>query len=171
MGRGAASDYRPPQWPLSLWTFTPPHSRNSSLPLVGTWNKAKPPPISLSKSQVEEIDRAIGLVLASPRRWPASDLDTRKFVLRRFPYAVIYHERKSVVRILAIAHGHRQPGYWKDRVLTVLPAVRERPVCPHIYPDHSLGGWYSSPDGLLYLGVIAGPPCLNQHPPLLADVD
>ena len=65
---------------------------------------------------VEEIDRAIDLVLASPRRWPMSDLNTRKFVLRRFPYAVIYHERKSVVRILAIAHGHRQPGYWKDRV-------------------------------------------------------
>ena len=33
---------------------------------------------------VEEIDRAIDLVLASPRRWPKSDLDTRKFVLRRF---------------------------------------------------------------------------------------
>jgi toxin ParE1/3/4 len=65
---------------------------------------------------VEEIDRAIDLVLASPRRWPTSDLDTRKFVLHRFPYAVIYHERKSVVRILAIAHGHRQPGYWKDRL-------------------------------------------------------
>jgi plasmid stabilization system protein ParE len=63
-----------------------------------------------------EIDRAIDLVLASPRRWPTSDLDARKFVLRRFPYAVIYHERKSVVRVLAIAHGHRQPGYWKDRV-------------------------------------------------------
>ena len=65
---------------------------------------------------VEEIDRAIDLVLASPRRWPTSDLGTRKFVLRRFPYAVIYHERKSVVRVLAIAHGHRQPEYWKDRV-------------------------------------------------------
>src|SRR5262249_27364834 len=65
---------------------------------------------------VEEVDRAIDLVLASPRRWPPSDFDARKFVLRRFPYAVVYHERKSVVRILAIAHGHRQPGYWKDRI-------------------------------------------------------
>jgi hypothetical protein len=42
---------------------------------------------------VQEIDRAIDLVLASPRRWPSSDFDTRKFVLRRFPYEVIYHER------------------------------------------------------------------------------
>jgi hypothetical protein len=49
-------------------------------------------------------------------RWPTSDLDTRKFVLLRFPYAVIYNERKSVVRILPIAHGHPQPGYWKDRL-------------------------------------------------------
>src|ERR1051326_1491328 len=49
MGRGAASDHRPPQWPLSLWIFTRPHSRNLSLPSVGTWNKTKPPPISLSK--------------------------------------------------------------------------------------------------------------------------
>lgn len=65
---------------------------------------------------VQEIDRAIELILASPQRWPTGDFDTRKFVLRRFPYAVIYYERKSVVRILAIAHGHRQPGYWKDRV-------------------------------------------------------
>jgi len=38
-------------------------------------------------------------------------------------------------------------------------------------PAHSLGGWYSSLNGLLYLRVIAGPPCLNQHPPLLAEVD
>jgi hypothetical protein len=29
------------------------------------------------------------------------------------------------------------------------------------------GGWYSSLNSLLYLRVIAGPPCLNQHPPLL----
>jgi len=65
---------------------------------------------------VQEIDRAIDLILASPRRWPAGDLETRKFVIRRFPYAVIYHEKESVVRILAIAHGHRQPGYWKERV-------------------------------------------------------
>jgi len=65
---------------------------------------------------IGEIDRAIDLVRAAPGRWPTGDLDTRKFVLRRFPYAVIYHERESVIRILAIAHGHRQPGYWKDRV-------------------------------------------------------
>ena len=65
---------------------------------------------------VAEVDRAIDLVLASPRRWPMGDMNTRKFVLQRFPYAVIYREKDLVVIIFAIAHGHRQPGYWKDRL-------------------------------------------------------
>jgi plasmid stabilization system protein ParE len=65
---------------------------------------------------VAAVDRAIDLILASPRRWPAGELETRKFVLQRFPYAVIYNDKESVVTILAVAHGHRQPGYWKDRL-------------------------------------------------------
>jgi len=65
---------------------------------------------------VAEIDHAIDLILVSPQRWPVGDFATRKFVLRRFPYAVIYYEKESTVRILAIAHGHRRPGYWKARL-------------------------------------------------------
>ena len=65
---------------------------------------------------VAEIDRAIELVIASPRRWPTGDRGTRKFVLQRFPFAVIYREKEDVVQVLAIAHGHRKPGYWKGRL-------------------------------------------------------
>jgi toxin ParE1/3/4 len=64
---------------------------------------------------VAEMDRAIDLVLAYPKRWPAGELNTRKFVLQRFPYALIYKEKGPTVSILAIAHGNRQPGYWEDR--------------------------------------------------------
>ena len=63
-----------------------------------------------------ELDRAIDAVIASPRRWPAGEHGTRKFVLQRFPYAVVYRDEETAVRILAIAHGHRQPGYWKNRL-------------------------------------------------------
>ena len=65
---------------------------------------------------VAEVDRAIDLVCASPRRWPAGERGTRKFALQRFPYAIIYRERESSIQILAIAHGHRRPGYWKNRL-------------------------------------------------------
>jgi hypothetical protein len=34
----------------------------------------------------------------------------------RFPYHVIYLETGTHIRILAIAHDRRKPGYWTDRL-------------------------------------------------------
>jgi toxin ParE1/3/4 len=65
---------------------------------------------------VEEVDRAIALILESPGRWPTADHGTRRLVLRRFPFAIHYREKESGVQILAVAHGHRHPGYWKGRL-------------------------------------------------------
>lgn len=64
---------------------------------------------------VAELDRAIDLVTKSPRRWPVGERATRKFVLNRFPFAVIYREKRASIQVLAIAHGHRRPGYWGGR--------------------------------------------------------
>ena len=65
---------------------------------------------------VAELDRAVDLVTKSPRRWPVGEYATRKFVLNRFPFAVIYREKDASVQVLAIAHGHRRPGYWRGRL-------------------------------------------------------
>jgi plasmid stabilization system protein ParE len=52
--------------------------------------------------------------------WPQASLEyfytTRKLVLQQFPYAVIYREKPSQIEILAVAHGHRRPGYWRHRL-------------------------------------------------------
>lgn len=65
---------------------------------------------------VAEFDRAMELVVDSPRRWPTSEHGSRKLTLRRFPFAIFYRETQTSVQVLAVAHGHRRPGYWKDRV-------------------------------------------------------
>jgi len=65
---------------------------------------------------VAEVDRAIGLVVESPGRWPKGEHSTRRFVLQRFPFAIVYREKATAVQVLAVAHGHRQPGYWKERL-------------------------------------------------------
>ena len=65
---------------------------------------------------VEEVNHAIGRISAAPQRWPAGPHGTRKFLLRRFPFAVVYRELPSAIQILAVAHGHRRPGYWKTRI-------------------------------------------------------
>jgi hypothetical protein len=57
---------------------------------------------------------AVDFIAASPRRWPIGLRGTRKFVLQRFPFAIIYRERETDVQVLAIARGHRRPSYWKN---------------------------------------------------------
>ena len=64
----------------------------------------------------DELSRAIALIVEAPQRWPGGVPGTRKFLLRRFPFAVVYRELPSVIQVLAVAHGHRRPGYWKERL-------------------------------------------------------
>jgi toxin ParE1/3/4 len=65
---------------------------------------------------VAEVDRAMEFLSDTPERWPVGKHGTRKFVLRRFPFAIVYREKQTAIQVLAIAHGHRRPGYWKDRL-------------------------------------------------------
>ena len=40
----------------------------------------------------------------------------RRCLLRRFPYGLIYHEELGDILNVAMAHLHRQPEYWRDRL-------------------------------------------------------
>ena len=64
----------------------------------------------------EEMNRAIGIISDAPNRWPTANHGTRKFLLQRFPFAVFYREITPGIQVLAVAHGHRKPGYWKRRL-------------------------------------------------------
>jgi toxin ParE1/3/4 len=35
--------------------------------------------------------------------------------VHRFPFVIFFHEHKEMIRVLAIAHGKRRPGYWARR--------------------------------------------------------
>jgi plasmid stabilization system protein ParE len=63
-----------------------------------------------AKNFVAEVDRAKSLITESPRRWPAAEGNTRKFVLQRCPYALIYRERRSDIQILAFATDTAAPN-------------------------------------------------------------
>lgn len=41
----------------------------------------------------------------------ADDLDIRRALLPRFPYAVVFFELEAETRVLAVAHASRRPGY------------------------------------------------------------
>ena len=63
-----------------------------------------------------EFDRALTQIAQAPQRWARGSFQTRRFLLRRFPYLVIYREKGvDVLEILAVAHTSRKPDYWKGR--------------------------------------------------------
>jgi plasmid stabilization system protein ParE len=64
---------------------------------------------------VEELEVAVAAIAEAPDRWPRFDRETRRVILRRFPYIVIYRVLPDRVEILAVAHGRRRPGYWRGR--------------------------------------------------------
>jgi hypothetical protein len=43
------------------------------------------------------------------------DLPYRRHRVRRFPYLVFYAVAPEEIRVVAIAHAKRRPGYWRDR--------------------------------------------------------
>jgi len=64
---------------------------------------------------VFEVDRALNFISEAPNRWPKHTHGTRRFLLQHFPFAIVYRESSPAVHVIAIAHGRRRPGYWKER--------------------------------------------------------
>jgi plasmid stabilization system protein ParE len=63
----------------------------------------------------QQVTHAVQLIAQAPQRWPSYSHGTRKLALRGFPFLVVYRELATVIQILAVAHAHRRPGYWKSR--------------------------------------------------------
>jgi toxin ParE1/3/4 len=64
----------------------------------------------------DEGERVIQLLLEHPELGSRLDEDLRHFVLRKFPFSVVYAVVTDLVYIVAVAHGSREPGYWRLRV-------------------------------------------------------
>jgi len=64
----------------------------------------------------EEVERVIELLLEHPDLGSRLDDDLRHFVLRKFPFSIVYAVVRDLVYIVAVAHGSREPGYWHPRV-------------------------------------------------------
>jgi plasmid stabilization system protein ParE len=63
-----------------------------------------------------ELDRAMEQIRQAPDRWPLYLHGTRRYLLKRFPYVIVYREVTESLQIVAVAHGRRRPGYWQRRL-------------------------------------------------------
>ena len=64
--------------------------------------------------QFPEIGPVAGGLMTSVRR-------SRRLIMRRFPYLLIYSLAPASLTIVAIAHQSRRPGFWRNRVEETIP--------------------------------------------------
>ena len=72
--------------------------------------------LGLGERFESEIRYAADLLLDQPEIGTFVGPDIRKFILTRFPFTLYYSITADVLRIEAVAHQSRLPGYWKSRV-------------------------------------------------------
>jgi plasmid stabilization system protein ParE len=64
---------------------------------------------------------AIEAIHQAPDQWPLTPgipehLGVHRRRVEGFPHAIVYAFDAVEVRVLAVAHGKRRPGYWRSRL-------------------------------------------------------
>ena len=72
----------------------------------------------LGESFIDEVEAIVARIEESPVQFPVWQRNPRfrKAVLpETFPFIVFFRELDDCIRIVAVAHGARKPGYWSRR--------------------------------------------------------
>ena len=65
-----------------------------------------------------EVEKTVLRLRQDPSRGMRYRNTPYQFIrVKRFPYVVYYRELDDAIWVMAIAHGRRRPGYWKNRTL------------------------------------------------------
>jgi toxin ParE1/3/4 len=64
----------------------------------------------------EELEIAGSAIQRSPESWAPYLFGTHRYLMKRFPFVVVYRTTAVRIEIVAVAHGRRRPGYWKRRL-------------------------------------------------------
>lgn len=64
----------------------------------------------------ETVESAVERLLIAPSADSPYLRGTRRVLLKRFPYSVVYAWRSGRIVIVAVAHQRRRDGYWLRRL-------------------------------------------------------
>jgi len=70
----------------------------------------------VSERFLDEIERALRVIATSPQSWPFFSRSVRRYLLRRFPFGLLYQVYEDHVYVIAVMHLSRDPNYWKHRL-------------------------------------------------------
>jgi plasmid stabilization system protein ParE len=77
------------------------------------WYESQEP--GLGRRFRNEVARVLARIAEDPMLWRERTGGYRRVNCPVFPYYIPYFIRGDRIIVAAVAHGHRWPGYWKDR--------------------------------------------------------
>jgi len=86
-----------------------PQAVKELLDIVKYYDKNKP---GLGAEFLRDLDRQINLCTSEPEIGMQVDQVYRRLVMKRFPFNIIYRILRDEIRVIAVAHQNRKPGYW-----------------------------------------------------------
>lgn len=86
---------------------------------AAAWYDAQQP--GLGSKLLDEMEHLLSTLAHRPGAFPrllgtAPELDLRRALLPRFPFGVVFVQVAEEIRVVAVAHSKRHPGYWLHRV-------------------------------------------------------
>jgi len=70
----------------------------------------------LGDAFLSEVLNALNRIGEFPKAWHSCSTQARRCQTRRFPYGIIYQIREQEILVVAVAHLHRKPDHWQDRI-------------------------------------------------------
>ena len=71
--------------------------------------------VGLGEDFLTELETAYQAIIEFPNTWPKFQNGSRRFLLSKFPFSVIYRFDQKTVYVVAVMHNSRKPGYWSER--------------------------------------------------------
>ena len=78
------------------------------------WYESKS--VGLGEDFLHELDEAFSVIQNMPRSWPIISNEFRRYLLKRFPFGVIYSLEDNYIYVVAVMHLSRKPDYWIKRI-------------------------------------------------------
>jgi plasmid stabilization system protein ParE len=64
---------------------------------------------------INEVSRTLSRIQEFPSAYQEIGRYSRRCLVHKFPYALIYQHRETEILIVAVSHLHRKPDYWFSR--------------------------------------------------------
>lgn len=79
------------------------------------YNEAEP---GLGERFTAAVEGALVRALAFPMAGSSSASNTRRVIVKGFPFSVVYRQEAEGILVFALTHHARQPDYWTSRTRT-----------------------------------------------------